>query len=111
LTKKRKELVIMTKDSEDILIERVPLPEIRKSEKLEPKILDAIMNLEPEESFFIKTDDEDHLIRKISTLRQRVHRVQLDNPDKRFTVRKRREADKGNGIRIYRLPNENNEPA
>jgi len=98
----------MTKDNEDILIERVPLPEVRKKEMLDPKVLNAIINLAPEESFFIKTDDEDHTQRKISTLRQRVHRVQKENPDKQFTVRKRHEQDKGIGVRVYRLPNENN---
>ncbi len=98
----------MTNKEKDIKIERVPLPEVRVKEMLNPNVLEAIMSLAPEESFFIATDDEDHTQRKISTLRQRVHRVQKENPDKQFTVRKRHEQDKGIGVRVYRLPNENN---
>jgi hypothetical protein len=97
----------MTSKEKDIKIERVPLPEVRVKEMLNPNVLEAIMSLAPEESFFIATDDEDHTQRKVSALRQRVHRIQIAAPDKQFTVRKRHENNQM-GVRVFRLPNENN---
>ena len=73
----------------------------------ESECVRGIMSLAPEESFFIATDDEDHTQRKVSALRQRVHRIQIAAPDKQFTVRKRHENNQM-GVRVFRLPNENN---
>mgnify|MGYP001292747301 CR=1 FL=1 len=91
----------MTNEHEPIVIENIPLPEMRAREEMRPEIIEAIERLEPTQSFFVATDDEDHTQRRMAALRQRLSRMKKKS-DKRFTLHKREENGR-QGFRIYRL--------
>ena len=92
----------MTTEQEPIVIENIPLPEMRELEETRPEIIEAIERLEPTQSFFVGTNDEDHTQRRMAALRQRLSRMKKSGSDKRFTLHKREENGR-QGFRIYRL--------
>ncbi len=100
----------MTNETIDIKIENVPLPEVRKKEPVPKELIEAIMRLAPGESFFIACDDEDHTHRRVAALRQRCGRIMKNHPELELTVRKRTERNEI-GFRVFRMTNEDYEPA
>ena len=103
--------------SSGIVIEKVPLPEIRPYRKMQEEVVRALMALAPGESFFVATIDEDDTQRQIGALRQKIGRLKKKEPNKRFTVRKDERINAGqieSGYRVYRIPRseyENHQPS